>query len=195
MIMMMMKSKVMAFCGKYPVQSKICIDNKILERVNEFTYLGYKLSFLGDLDIPNKIIKFNRTMGIINKIMKPSLVQRHTRIHLYKTLARPVLCYGSEAWTLRTIDEHRITAGEMKFMRFTAGYSKWDHKRNEDVLKELRIQSVLQFIHSYQKNWHQHAQRMPRLRIPKALLHYLPQGKRRLGRPMKRWRENSSLRP
>ncbi|KAJ4430105.1 hypothetical protein ANN_22315 [Periplaneta americana] len=79
-------------------------------------------------------------MGIINTIMKPSLVQRHTRICLYKTLARPVLCYGSEEWTLREKDESRITANEMKFMRYTAGYTKWDHKRNEDVMEELQLE-------------------------------------------------------
>ncbi|KAJ4437220.1 hypothetical protein ANN_17355 [Periplaneta americana] len=63
-------------------------------------------------------------MYIINRIMKPSLVQRHIRIRLYKTLARPVLRYGSETWTLRKYDASRITASEMRFMRRTAGYTK-----------------------------------------------------------------------
>jgi len=35
-------------------------------------------------------------MGIIKEGLKPALVQKH----LYKTLARPVLRYGSEAWTI-----------------------------------------------------------------------------------------------
>jgi hypothetical protein len=40
------KTKIMAFCGKEPVPSKICLNNKILERVNECNYvqsclLGY----------------------------------------------------------------------------------------------------------------------------------------------------------
>jgi hypothetical protein len=51
------KTKIMAFCGKEPVPSKICLNNKILERVNEFNYLGYKLSFMGELDLPEKISK------------------------------------------------------------------------------------------------------------------------------------------
>jgi hypothetical protein len=49
----------------------------------------------------------------------------------YKTLARPVLSYGSEAWTIRT-DEKRLISAEMCFLRRTAGYTHWDHKRNED---------------------------------------------------------------
>lgn len=123
------KSKIMSFCGKFPVPSKICLNNKIIERVNTFTYLGYTLSPYDEVDIAEKICKYNKTMGIINKIMKPSLVQRHTRIGLYKTLAQPVLSYGSEAWTVKNKDVRRITASEMRFMRATAGYTRWDHKK------------------------------------------------------------------
>ena len=39
------KTKIMAFYGKYPVSSKICLKNKLVERVNDFSCLGYKLFF------------------------------------------------------------------------------------------------------------------------------------------------------
>ena len=123
------KSKIIAFCGKDPVPSKICLNDKILERVNQLSYLGYRLSFMEEFDISDKITKFNKSVGIINNIMKPNLVQQHIHTHLCKMLARPVLCYCSEAWTLRTSDETRITACEMKFMRRTAGCTKWDHRK------------------------------------------------------------------
>jgi hypothetical protein len=90
-----------------------------------------------------------------------------------------MLCYGGEAWTIRKRDESRITACEMKFMRRTAGYTKGDLKRNEDVLKELKVE---------------HVNRMSRTRIPKAIMYCQPRGKRSLGRPVKRWHENPLLR-
>jgi hypothetical protein len=46
------------------------------------------------------------------KVFKPSLVQQHTRLNIYRTLARPVLVYGSEAWTIRKADEKRLQAAE-----------------------------------------------------------------------------------
>jgi len=49
-------------------------------------------------------------MGIINDVLKLSLVPIHTLLHLYKTFVQPVLCYGSEAWKIRTQDINRITA-------------------------------------------------------------------------------------
>ena len=189
------KTKIMAFCGKYPAPSKICVNNKLLERLNIITYLGYKLSFLENLDISEKILKFNKSMGVINRVLKPSLVQKATRVRLYKIMARPILCYGSEAWTLRKRDESRLTACEMRFMRRTAGYTKWDHKKNEDVLQELNISPVLDHIYRYQQNWKEHVSRMGSSRFPKAILKYRPNGKRSLGRPMKRWHENHLSRP
>jgi hypothetical protein len=66
------------------------------------------------------------------------------------TLARPVLSYRSEAWTIRT-DEKRLTSAEMRFLRRTAGYSCWDHRRNEDVLTELQMSQITEFIYQYRK--------------------------------------------
>jgi hypothetical protein len=50
-----------------------------------------------------KISKFVKATGVINSVFKPSFVQKHIRLQVYKTLARPVLSYGSEAWTIKKI--------------------------------------------------------------------------------------------
>jgi hypothetical protein len=39
------KTKIMAFKGREPVRSKICINNNTVEQVNTFNYLGYYLSY------------------------------------------------------------------------------------------------------------------------------------------------------
>ncbi|KAJ4440108.1 hypothetical protein ANN_08242 [Periplaneta americana] len=72
--------------------------------------LSDNLSIFEELDISQKINKYTRAMDIINSVMKPTLVQKHTRIRLYNTLAQLMLSYGSEAWTLRKADKSRITA-------------------------------------------------------------------------------------
>ena len=60
----------------------------------------------------------------------------------------------------------------MRFMSFTAGYTKLDHIHNEVIMKELQVQPVLEFIQQYQKNWKDHMIRLPRNSIYKAVLHY-----------------------
>jgi hypothetical protein len=137
------KTKVMAFKGKEHIRRKICVYNKPTEQVSSFKYLGCNI-YGKDVDISTKMLNYNR--GIIRQIFKPSLVQKHTRIKIYKTLARPILTYGSEAWTFWKSDRTRITVNEMKFLRRTAGYKKLDKKRNTEILRELKINSVLEHI-------------------------------------------------
>jgi hypothetical protein len=154
------KTRDMAFRGMEPIRSKICIDNKILKQQNTFNYLGYNISYEGERDLNIKAANFVKVLGIINHIFKPSLVSRHTRIHIYKTLARPELSYGSEAWTIRRTDEKRLISAEMRFLRRTAGYTCWDHKRNEDILRELQISQITEFICQFRKNWKEHVDGM-----------------------------------
>jgi hypothetical protein len=73
----------------------------MIEKMNNFTYLGYKLSFQGEVDLLQKILKYAKA---INEVLKPTIVQKHTWIHLYKILACPVLCYRSEVWTISKDD-------------------------------------------------------------------------------------------
>ncbi|KAJ4452290.1 hypothetical protein ANN_03810 [Periplaneta americana] len=77
-------------------------------------------------------------------------------------------------------------------LHLLAGYTKWDHKRNEDVMEELQLEPVINHVKNYRNNWINHLHRMHRDRIPKVMLHYRPNGKRSLGCPKKRWIENST---
>jgi len=56
-----------------------------------------------------------------------------------------MLWYGSEALTTRKQDTERITACEMKFARRRAGYTVWDHKRNEYILDTVDIKPVIDY--------------------------------------------------
>jgi hypothetical protein len=129
--------------------------------------LGYNISYEGGKDLNIKAANFVKVLGIINQIFKPLLVSRHTRICIYKThsllfirLARPVLSYESEAWTIRRADEKRLISAEMRFLRRTAGYTRWDHKRNKDILTELQFSQITEFICQYRKNWKELVDRM-----------------------------------
>ncbi|KAJ4441754.1 hypothetical protein ANN_11612 [Periplaneta americana] len=61
-------------------------------------------------------------------------------------------------------------------------------------MEELQLEPVINHVKHYQNNWINHLHRMHRDRIPKVMLHYRPNGKRSLGRPKKRWIENSTVR-
>jgi hypothetical protein len=48
-------------------------------------------------------------------------------------------------------------------------------------------------IKQYQKKWQQHVQRMDTNRLPKQALQYKPEGRKNIGRPRKRWRDQLHL--
>jgi hypothetical protein len=52
------KTKIMTFKGKFPVRSKINIDNCPLEQVKHFNYLGCDVTYDQDEDVNNKLHKF-----------------------------------------------------------------------------------------------------------------------------------------
>jgi hypothetical protein len=81
--------------GTEPMRSKIVIDNMILEQMNTFPYLGCNISYQEEKDVHSKITKFLQILGLLNNTLKPNLVQRSTRLKLYKTLALPTPLYGS----------------------------------------------------------------------------------------------------
>jgi len=65
------KTKSMAFKGRDPVRTKIVIDNKIIEQVNVFNYLGNMISYEKQLDIDNKLHNYLKITGILNNMFKP----------------------------------------------------------------------------------------------------------------------------
>jgi hypothetical protein len=52
----------MAFWEKEPVPRMISLNHKMTERTN-YTYLGYKLSIQGEVDLSQKNYKINNNYG------------------------------------------------------------------------------------------------------------------------------------
>ena len=80
---------------------------------------------------------------------------------IYNTLVLPTFLYGSENWTLTTLQRRRIEAAEMKLLRPLAGYTLYDHETNDYIRRELRITGILDKINEYRRNWFPHLQRIP----------------------------------
>ena len=96
---------------------------------------------------------------------------------------------GSEAWVLKKREEQHLEAAQMKFLRHLLGITKMDKEKNQCVREKTGAQNIVKEIKQYQKNSLQHVQRMERNRIPKQALRYGAEGRRNIGRPKKRWRD------
>jgi hypothetical protein len=169
--------------GQDPVRTKTVIDNKIIEQVKSFNYLGSMISYKRELDIDDKLNNYLKITGILNNVFRPQKTLKKTRIKLCNTLALPVLLYSSKTWTVKSTDSRRISAAEMKYMKRTTGYTWTDYKTNTQIAKELKITPILGKLLEYKRKWIQHVNRMACNRLPRVMKHYFPTGRRNHGRP------------
>jgi hypothetical protein len=83
-------------CGKYE-----------FEHVKEFAYLGSQLNQTNSTssEIQARILSGNRCYYAYGKLMKSGTLNRSSKLKIHKSLIRPVVIYGCEAWTLTNRDE------------------------------------------------------------------------------------------
>jgi len=74
----------------------------------------------------------------------------------------------------------------MKYLRKTAQYTLYDHKKNQDIIKELNTQSIIEKINKYKNKWMQHVRRMDRSWLSCAIIEYWPAGMKNPERPLTR---------
>jgi len=68
-------------------------------------------------EIQKRILAGNRTYFAAVSLFSNRLLSRATKIILYKTLIRPVVLCGAEAWTLTKKEEQAVLIFERKIFR------------------------------------------------------------------------------
>jgi hypothetical protein len=104
------------------------------------------------------------------------VVQKFSRIKVYKTLSLPIILYTSEIWTLKEKEKKGISSIDMKFFRRTAGYTLLDHKRSEQILEGLKVKPFAAKLRRSKSNSLRHVTRINN-RMPKIMLRYRPNGR------------------
>jgi hypothetical protein len=85
----------------------LTIGEHNFEVVDEFKYVGTLINIKNSVpqEIKRRILAANISYYGLNKIFKSKHLTWRTKIRLYKTLIRPVITYGSEAWVMNKADE------------------------------------------------------------------------------------------
>jgi len=120
----------------------VTINGVTYEGVAEYIYLGTLISNDNNVEkeIQKRILAGNRTYFAALSLFRSRLLSRATKILLYKTLIRPVVSYGAEAWTMTKKDEQALLVFERKIFRriYDPKYEngEWKSRRNRE-LEEL----------------------------------------------------------
>jgi len=181
----------MAMCGNHRQRVKIVINNNIIELVTDFKYLGYRIAEYKS-DLEDKLQTYNKMTEAIRRHFGKQM-KKETKLRIHNITAKAALKFGSEAWVLKKREEQRLEAVQMKFLRRLLGITKLDKEKNQCIREKTGAQNIVTEIKQYQKKWLQHVQRMDRNRLPRQALKYRPEGRRNIGRPKKRWRDQLPL--
>ena len=106
---------------------------------------------------------------------------------VYKTVVRPVLLYGTETWAVKSEQLRKLEVMEMKCLRRVVGCTLWDRRRNEDIRAEAKVAPIAEKVVESRLRWFGHVCRKPEEDLVKQIWERKEEGKRRRGRPAKRW--------
>jgi len=91
------------------------IDGETMEIVTDFILGGSKITAGDDCshEIKRLLLLGRKVMTNLDSILKSRDITLPTKVHLFKTMAFPVVMYGCESWTIKKAERQRIDAFEL----------------------------------------------------------------------------------
>lgn len=184
--------------GRDRVGQNVTMGEFNFERVNSFKYLGAILTSENDTseEIKARIQSGNRCMYALSNVLRSRDLTRGSKLRIYNTVIRPVVTYGSETWTITKTNERRLRCFERKVLRKIYGPIKdqgtqqYRIRTNKELEELYKSPSIIQEIKSGRLRWAGHVQRQQDNRTIKLAWETNPVGRRPVGRPRMRWRDN-----
>ena len=82
------------------------IDEKTMETVTDFIFLGSKITADGDCshEIRRPLLLRRKVMSNLGNILKSRDITLQTKVCLVKAMVSPVVMYGCESWTIKKVE-------------------------------------------------------------------------------------------
>lgn len=191
------KTKYLCTSKRYPTpRQNITIDTYNIETVKEFIYLGTVIQAdSGETtEIRRRINVANRSYFGLRQHLTSRILSRGTKCKLYTTLIKPVLMFGSEAWTLKIADETLLGSFERKVLRTIFGgiceNGQWRRRYNQELYQLYKGPDIVKSIKLSRLRWVAHIQRLDDSDPAKIAVNRIPDGRRNTGRPKKRYMDS-----
>jgi hypothetical protein len=175
--------------GRNVVHLDIVVGDRQLKQVNNFTYLGVNINNenIQETEINNRINEYNANVCMLYPILKDRNVPIQCKIIIFNSILKPILTDGSESWALTMKTQSKLQAAEMRMLRLIRGVTRRDRLRNTQIRRDLGVPSMLEDLEKKKLRWYGHVKRMDNNRHARRYLEWVPNGRRPVGRPRKRW--------
>lgn len=193
------KTKYM-LCSRH--DNRICnvpsvrLAGRAFENVKSFKYLGtiFTKEMEVKSEIKERLAAGSRCMYALNRILKSRNISRKYKVNVYKTVIRPVVLYASETWTLNESECNQLLVWERRVLRKVFGPNfvngSWKVKSNAELRELFASPDLVAEVRSRRLAWLGHLERLDENRTVKRLFRNRPEGRRKVGRPRKRWVED-----
>ena len=86
-------------------------------------------------------------------------------------------------------DEKRMATTDMRMVRWAMGVSLLEHRRNEEILEEAKMEAIATVMRRRRLEWFRHVKRRGETENIRAVAEMKMEGKRPRGRPKLRWND------
>ena len=145
-------------------EDKVMIGREEVEDVEEFVYLGTTVTKEGGgtEDIKKRLSKARGAFFNLKKIWNTRSIGRNTKNKLFKTLVRPVLLYGCEAWKLTVAEEKKLDRFQFTCLRRILRIW-WPQRIQNDAISQVTgVKKISDEIRRRRWNWIGHVLRKER---------------------------------
>ena len=182
------KTKVMAAQPREDIS--IVLEGEAIGRVESFEYLGSFVCQDGDVrkEAGVRVGKAGAVFSRMKKVWNSGGISLKTKLRLFNATVMTVLLYGSETWKGLKEIENKLRVFESNCLRKIMNIKWYEHVTEEEVRRRSGQQSVIQKWKTQRWRYYGHVLRMSEERLPKQVLSWTPEGRRRRGRPKDTWR-------
>ena len=169
----------------------ITVYNKPVKQVDNFIYLGHKISSVNDNNIPvqHRIGLGWAAFGKHKHLLTSSRIPYHIKRKIYNTYILPVVLYGLDCITWNNTLSKKIESFQNHIMRFITGYKLLDKVRIDTLRQLTKIPPIMPTIKSRTLKLFGHIKRSTS-GFSKICLEGMTVGTRSVGRPRRRWMDN-----
>ena len=162
-----------------------------LPAVQSFKYLGSTKDRRGGAskDVESRVAKAWSKWKELSVVICEKKVPTKLKILIYQTVIRPTLLVGCETWPMSVQDERRMATTEMGMVRWAMGVSLLEHRRNEEILEEAKVEHIATVMRRRRLEWFGHVKRRDETENIRADVETKMEGKRPRGRPQLRWKD------
>ena len=143
-----------------------------------------------DEDVKSRIGKARQACNTLRPVWNSTSISTKTKLRIFTTNVKSVLLYGSETWRVTRPIFNKLQTFINKCLRKILKIH-WPVKNsNRELWAQTGQDCIPEEITRRKWNWMGHTLRKPTSDTTRQALEWNPQGKRKVGRPVKTWRRS-----